>query len=91
MGKAPDTNNSRKPLPPLRTKNEQKKQERGNVEERLSRRSYSQRSCRRNGFKAEPEGKKHLELLPSSHSLICKCLSSADLNRKPARKGVQMM
>lgn len=46
-----------------------------------------QRSCQRNGFKAEPEGKKHLELLPSSHSLICKYLSSADLNRKPSRQG----
>lgn len=46
-----------------------------------------QRPCQRNGFKAEPEGKKHLELLLSSHSLISKYLSSADLDRKPSRQG----
>lgn len=87
-GRHPDPNNSRKPLPPLRAKNKQRKQESGNVEERLPSRSCTvgQRSCQRNGFRTEPEGKRHLELLAASHPLICKCLSSADLSRKPASK-----
>lgn len=87
-GRHPDPNNSRKPLPTLRTKNKQRKQESGNVEERLPSRSCTvgQRSCQRNGFRTEPEGKRHLELLPASHPLICKCLSSVDLSRKPASK-----